>query len=162
QLQEKCHPQQKRRILRYLEILLATGKTWEQLAAEQKNTIVLSNVLVFKVLPKNKEALYQNIEKRTKKMVKDGILAETRNLLKKYPCYQFLKSVIGYRECIQVLEDKMSEAELAAEINKKTRAYAKRQYTWFKKRPSGIILDSLSLEDNLETIFAVLAKTEHH
>lgn len=81
-----------------------------------------------------RETLYARIEKRVDKMWKEGLPGEVQRILDMgySPELNSLRSV-GYKETIDFLLGKLSEAETIAEIKKNSRRYAKRQITWFKK-----------------------------
>ena len=118
-----------RRIIRALEIALKTKKPFSQ---QRKKGELLFNILEIGLNPiKNK--LRKEIEKRTDKMVKIGLVKEVKDLIKIYdknlPCFD----AIGYQEIIDYLEEKTSLKEAVSKIKKNTWHYSKRQMTWFKK-----------------------------
>lgn len=119
----------KRRLVRALEVILKTGKKFSQLRT--KGTPLFDQSITFLNPPISE--LKQRIEKRTRAMLKDGLVEETKALAKKYPktCPPF--SSIGYKQVIDYLEGRISEENLEDEINKATLRYAKRQIIWFKK-----------------------------
>ena len=60
---------------------------------------------------------------------------------------------LGYKEVVEYLENKLTKEEMIEKIKKKTRHYAKRQLTWFRKNKETIWLDGEKpLEKNLEII----------
>jgi len=77
--------------------------------------------------------LKKRIEKRTDKMLKAGLVNEVKKLVKKYGEKQIAFDAIGYKEIISFLKKEISLAEAAALIKNNTRAFAKRQMTWFRK-----------------------------
>lgn len=85
-------------------------------------------------LTTSRENLYQIINKRVDKMVKDGLIDEVKELYKKYPNSLILKRAIGYKEIIDYLDNKITLEEAVDEIKKNSRHYAKRQYTWFNNK----------------------------
>lgn len=85
-------------------------------------------------LTTSRENLYQIINKRVDKMVKDGLIDEVKELYKKYPNSLILKRAIGYKEIIEYLDNKISLEKSIDEIKKNSRHYAKRQYTWFNNK----------------------------
>lgn len=60
-----------------------------------------------------------------------GLLDEARRLQKYRECQSM--QTVGYRECFDFLDGKISESECLAQIIMHTRQYAKRQFTWLRK-----------------------------
>lgn len=116
-----------RRIIRALSVIDLTKKKYSNfLNKKKRNFYTLKIGLILK-----REILYYNINKRTDLMIKMGFLQEARNLY----CYKSLNSLntLGYKEIFNFFENKYSFLEMIKEIKKKTRHYAKRQITWYKK-----------------------------
>ena len=107
-----------------------------------------------------REKLYERINKRADIMLDEGIIEETKIVIKKIAdrqnksIYDILDNyneitslqAIGYREVIAYLKGEYTKKEMLEKIKQNTRRYAKRQITWFKKN-SKIILDR-NLDDN--------------
>ena len=119
----------KRRLIRALEIILKTGKKFSKI--RKKGTPIFDQSITF-LNPPILE-LKQKIEKRTKAMLKHGLVEETKSLLKRYPKICPPWSSIGYKQVLEYLEGKIPLERLEYEINKATLRYAKRQIAWFKK-----------------------------
>ncbi|MFA5127354.1 MAG: tRNA (adenosine(37)-N6)-dimethylallyltransferase MiaA [Patescibacteria group bacterium] len=82
----------------------------------------------------NRTLLYERINQRAKKMIRDGSLNEAKKLYRKYPNKNLpALSGIGYRELIQYLDKKITLPQAIELIQKNTRHYAKRQMTWFRR-----------------------------
>ncbi len=118
-----------RRMMRAIEVVLATKKSF--LAQKKKGKPLFETLQLGIVVPRKR--LYQKINSRVKKMIKKGLVAETKKLIKKFPLDLPSMSGIGYREIALYLQKKISLAEAIAKIQKNTRHYAKRQITWFKR-----------------------------
>ena len=89
------------------------------------------------VLHPHREVLYNRINQRTVDMFELGLLEEVKEVLS----MGFSKNdsglqMIGYYEAIQVLEDSITQKHAIETIQQRTRNYAKRQVTWFKKHPN--------------------------
>lgn len=122
-------PKNPRRIIRALEIALLSNKKFSE---QRKSGNPLYNVLEIGInLPS--ELLRRRIAKRTKQMIKEGLVEEVEKLVKKYgpDCKAF--DAIGYREIIDYLKEKIGLIEAIGQINKNTWHYAKRQMTWFRR-----------------------------
>lgn len=119
----------RRRIVRALEVCLATGRSFSQLRRKGK--------CIFDVLQigidVSKNILYRRIDKRVEKMVARGLVKEVKKLNKKYPFRLSAMSGIGYKEFEPYFDKKVSLKQTTDLIKKNTRGYAKRQITWFKK-----------------------------
>lgn len=122
-------PHNPRRIIRALEIALKTEKPF---SSQRKIGKSLFNFIEIGMeWPKN--ILDKRINKRVDLMIKDGLIDEVKNLVKKYGKKQQSLDAIGYREIIDYLNEKITLSEAVNLIKKNTRDYAKRQMTWFKK-----------------------------
>ncbi len=101
----------------------------------QKNTAIERASCNF-ILNPEREILYSRINARTVDMFKQGLLEEVRNVLQMgYTKEDVGLKMIGYFEAIQVFEQDLSQQEAIESIQKRTRNYAKRQVTWFRKEP---------------------------
>ena len=99
-----------------------------------KNICDLSIYTMF-IDVQNREFLRDNIYKRTKKMIKQGLIKEVQNLVATYKLTRDTQSMkaIGYKETIDYLDDKINFNELTDTIYLSTRQLAKRQLTWKNK-----------------------------
>ncbi len=90
----------------------------------------------FKVigLTKDREELYDTINKRVDKMMESGLLDEAKTLYKKYPDVRALKTAIGYKELFKYFKGTITLEEAITEIKQNSRRYAKRQYTFFNNQ----------------------------
>ncbi len=118
-----------RRIIRALEVCLATGRPFSKLREKGEP---LFNVLQIGItLPREK--LYENIDQRVEQMIKDDLVGETKKLLKKYKPDLPSMSGIGYKEAEDYLNGVYGISEAAQRIKFRTHAYARRQMTWFRR-----------------------------
>ena len=78
--------------------------------------------------------LYERINKRVEEMFEEGLIEEVENLLDKYGEFNILKRAIGYKEVIKYLNSEITKEECLELIQKNSRHYAKRQYTWFNNK----------------------------
>ena len=119
----------KRKIIRAIEIVKTTGLTLKQSRSigESKYEVTW--------IGKNydRKTLYERIDKRVDIMVEQGLIEETKNLLKKYGHISNLTDTIGYREITGYLDGNMTLKESLSLLKQNTRRYAKRQLTWFRK-----------------------------
>lgn len=78
-----------------------------------------------------REELYNNINNRAEKMIKSGLIEETKNLYEKYGNVQPL-GAIGYKETLSYLKNEITKQDMLALISQHTRNYAKRQLTFLR------------------------------
>ncbi len=130
QTAEKIDIKNPRRVLRALEVVISSGKSF---MAQQTKSEPLFNTLQIGI-SMLKEELDLRIEKRIGVQMKDGLLAETEML--KASGYDWnlpSMSGIGYRQIGYYLQNKMSLSEAVETLKTDTKKYAKRQITWFKR-----------------------------
>lgn len=141
----------KKRILRVLEIYHATGKTKTELEIESKKNGVKYNYKVF-AINWERERLYDRINRRVDLMFKQGLEEEVIRLLEKYKEYPTAMQAIGYKEVKEYLQGKISKQEGIDKIKQETRRYAKRQITWFKKNNPIWIQGENDIQDSINLI----------
>jgi len=122
-------PKNPRRVVRALEVILSTKKPF---SAQRKSGKPLFDVLEIGISLPN-EKLKQKINLRVEQMLKNGLVKEVQNLVKKYGAEQQAFDAIGYREIIDSLHKKTTLKQAAEKIKINTWHFAKRQITWFKK-----------------------------
>lgn len=129
---ERIHANDKRRIIRALEVYQTTGQPltfWESQVDTSKQ---LYDLLMIG-LNRPRQELYDRINQRAEQMVEGGLLDEAQDLLAKGLDESFIANqAIGYKEFIAYLKGEESLAEALARLQQTTRRYAKRQLTWFR------------------------------
>jgi len=126
------HPNDTSRILRSLEVFFHTGFSITKF--QKENPFALARYKFLAVAFEwERNLLYERINQRTKKMLNSGWIEEVEELLKYYPKDSKPFQSIGYREIIQHLSGKLKFNKMVQIIQQRTRRYAKRQMTWFKK-----------------------------
>ena len=129
---KKVHINNKVRLVRVLEVIRTLNKPFTQCVGLKE-----PEYDVEWVFPKinSREELYNRINLRVDKMVEDGIIDETKFLLKKHGRIKNLVCTIGYQEIISYLDGNCSLDEALETLKMNTRRYAKRQLTWFRRTP---------------------------
>lgn len=137
---QKLHKNNRKRVLRAIEIIKETNKT-NPVDDFKKNKIYDAYIIYLNV--SNREVLYDRINKRVDKMFEDGLEREVYSLYNEgiYP------HAIGYKEFIPYFNGEITKETLIDEIKKNSRHLAKRQITWFKNQ-----LPTHLYEVNLENI----------
>lgn len=131
-------PQDQKRIIRALEIYKLSGKTPTEWREDKEPGLSEMGWDVFVIgINRDRGELYKRIERRVDKMFRDGFAAEVKRLLKK-KVSMTASQAVGYREIADALSGKITMAEARAATKLKSRHFAKRQMTWFRKE-KGII-----------------------
>lgn len=149
---KKISKNDKKRIIRVLEIYEATGKTkTEQEILSRQNEVEYD----FKVfgISMDREKLYERINKRVDIMINQGLEAEVKDLLEKYSEFPTAMQGLGYKEVVQYFNGILTREEMIDKIKQESRRYAKRQLTWFRRNKEIIWLDSSEeMQKNINTI----------
>lgn len=124
-------PQNTRRLIRAFEIYRQTGDIPSHLRKKKVAPIYDAAIIQ---LTAPRDVIYQRINDRVDQMMQDGLVEEVRSLLQKgYPPTAVAFQALGYKETIQYLGGSISFSEMVTWIKQKTRHFAKRQLTWFKR-----------------------------
>ena len=127
---EKIHPNNRRRLLRSLTIARRSPKVQSEIIAEQEHRMLYNARIIGCTMPR--EELYARINARVEKMFEAGLQQEVESLLQQGVSFtDACMKGIGYREWEALFEGKKSLEEVKEEIQKHSRQFAKRQYTWF-------------------------------
>ena len=130
---ERLHCNDKKRVIRALEIYHLTGKTLtEQSQDFKKAAPPYEMVMIGLTMPR--QLLYERIEKRVDLMMESGLLDEVRSILQMgYDLGAPSLQGLGYKELIACLNGEYSLEKAVAIIKQDTRRFAKRQWTWFRR-----------------------------
>lgn len=117
------------RVVRALEVCLATGRPYSEFRTGTRRTRNFQIVKIGVDLPRAE--LYERIDRRVEAMMEAGLEAEARAL---YP-FRRLNSLqtVGYKELFAYFDGTCTRDEAVALIQRNTRRYAKRQLTWFRR-----------------------------
>ncbi len=129
---KKIHPNNRRRVLRALEIVLSTGKKKSEIESAQEHKLLYD--ALFLGIEMEKEALYEKIDQRVEQMFSEGLVEETKTLIKKYSVSCKAFQAIGYKQIILGKNQGWSEEKIKEEIKKATKQYSKRQMTYFRNQ----------------------------
>ena len=131
----KIDRQNPRRVVRAVEVIRLTGKTFSGQRAEWSSKVQSPKSKVIFALSRSSADLHQRIHARVDQMFAAGLVDETRHLLTHgLEQNRTAMQAIGYR---QVVEHLRGERDLPATIELvkiKTRQFAKRQMTWFRRQ----------------------------
>ncbi|HLC16644.1 MAG TPA: tRNA (adenosine(37)-N6)-dimethylallyltransferase MiaA [Thermodesulfovibrionia bacterium] len=121
-----------RRIIRALEVRIKTGKTTQQIHSE---TVAAPYTFIKIGLTRQRQELYRLINERVDSMIQSGLVEETEALLRDRHPGQTAMQAIGYKEISQHLNGKLGFDEAVNLLKQRSRHYAKKQLTWFRKEP---------------------------
>ena len=128
----RVHPTDSQRIMRALEVFEVTGEPFSNFVDLKPRPADFEPCILGLTLERSE--LYERIEKRVDAMLELGLLDEVQELQKMgYGSDLNALQSVGYHEAFLYLDGKLSDSEMAALIKQKTRNYAKRQMTWFRK-----------------------------
>lgn len=99
----------------------------------------------------DRNLLYERINLRVDKMMKDGLLDEVKNLNPLRVSSRVLNTAIGYKELYDYFDKKISLEQAIEEIKQNSRHYAKRQFTWFNNKMN-VTWFNVNLDDFQKTI----------
>ena len=121
--------QNPRRVVHALEICHMTGKTYTSFRTSQKKQRPFEIIKIG--LNREREELYQRINRRVDQMMEEGLLEEARTMLP-YREANALNTV-GYKELFNYFDGVWNLSEAVERIKGNTRSYARKQLTWFKR-----------------------------
>ena len=148
----KISPNDKKRIMRVLEIYRATGKTKTQQEEESRKNPIEYDYRIF-AINWDREVLYQRINKRVDIMIEQGLIEEVKNILNKYDKFPTAMQGLGYKEVVDYINGNYTKEEMIEKIKMETRRYAKRQMTWFRKNKQTIWIEGKNdIQNNINII----------
>ena len=152
---EKVSCNDLKRIIRALEVYYLTGVP---LSGKKKTSKGLWGSLPIKIvgLTLSREALYDKINKRVEMMFQKGVVEEVKKLLN-LKLSVTAREIIGIKEIARILKGEVSLEEGMEMVKKRTRNFAKRQFTWFRqdKRIMWEDVSGRSIENVVERIVNV-------
>lgn len=148
----KISPNDKKRIVRVLEIFKATGKTKTEQEILSRQNGVKYDYKVFGITMERGK-LYSRINLRVDLMIEKGLEEEVKSLVNKYTKFPTAMQGLGYKEVVEYFEGNLTREEMIDKIKQESRRYAKRQLTWFRKNKETIWLDSSDdMQNNINII----------
>jgi tRNA dimethylallyltransferase len=133
---ERLHPNDKKRIVRALEVFDCSGQPLSSFGADFQNSAGEQSPFepMLVGLTMDRELLYQRINLRVDLMMERGLLAEAKAIYDaRYDRTLPAMKSIGYQQLFQYFEGACSLEEAVEKIKQDTRHFAKRQLTWFKR-----------------------------
>lgn len=127
---ENIHPNNRKRVIRALELCMSGTSKTEQ----NENSMLVDSpydALYIGIGYKDRQKLYDRINKRVDLMLEAGLENEARQMLGKQGLTA--RQAIGHKELQPYIDGKITLDEATENLKKETRRYAKRQLTWFRR-----------------------------
>ena len=138
------HPNNVKRVIRALEIYIASGEKKSELDKRSKELESPYDARVIYLNYLNRDILYRRIDSRVDFMIKEGLVEETRALMSEraFELNRTASQAIGYKELFGFIEGRESLESAIETLKRATRRYAKRQITWFSAKDYILPLDA--------------------
>ena len=137
----RLHPSDQKRIIRAMEVYLETGMTITEHNRKTQEIPPKYHPIRFALTDRQRQTLYDRIDRRVDTMVEAGLIEEIQGLLARgIPEKCTAMQAIGYKEFVAALHGACSLEEAAGQVKQSSRRYAKRQLTWFRRNPENIWL----------------------
>jgi len=154
----KIPPQNVKRVIRALEYNHLTGRKISEHNETESAREPVYNAAYF-VLTDDRNLIYQRIDKRVDEMISSGLEKEVRDILSggtSPDCVSM--QAIGYKEMVPYIEGRISLEEAIYQIKLRTRHFAKRQLTWYKREPDVIMMDRRDFNGNAVSIMDLMTE----
>jgi len=158
----RLHPNDVKRVIRAIEIYRLTGhkmSDYQHRAAHSPYDLVMIG------LSMDRDVLYQRINERVDKMIEAGLVEEVRLLLDRgYQPGLTSMQGLGYKELVPYLYGEITQEQAINNIKQRTRHFAKRQLSWFRRMTEIQWFDMTDPEERprvTETIMQILAGKFH-
>lgn len=137
----RLHPSDQKRIIRAMEVYLETGMTITEHNRKTQEIPPKYQPIRFALTDRQRQTLYDRIDRRVDAMVEAGLMEEIQGLLARgIPEKCTAMQAIGYKEFVAALHGESTLEEAAQQVKQSSRRYAKRQLTWFRRNPENIWL----------------------
>lgn len=130
---DKLFPNDIGRIIRGIEINLIFGHSMSEHKKLSRANVSPYTPFILGIAYRDREKLYDRINKRVDIMLENGLLNEAEDFFNKLGKQDTAVQAIGYKELFPYLKGEIPLSEAVENLKKATRNYAKRQITWFKK-----------------------------
>ncbi len=127
------HPNNRKRLVRYLELVLQTGLTMDERNAKSRENGSGFDFFTAVLMPGDREKLRRRISERADAMAASGLVGEARLVYDNRQSWPTVAQAIGYKELFGYFEGTSSLDGCLERLKTATAQYAKRQITWFKR-----------------------------
>lgn len=155
---KRIHPNDHQKLIRAVELALLSRRPASATLSLPRQALHGFTPLKLGLSP-DRASLYARLNHRTAEMFRRGLLEETQALLNSgvSPESKAMQS-LGYRQAVKVLQHRISVEEAIVDCQTKTRQYAKRQMTWFRKEPGVVWFNGFGHDSKIQ--LAVWMRTE--
>ncbi|HEX6983134.1 MAG TPA: tRNA (adenosine(37)-N6)-dimethylallyltransferase MiaA [Balneolaceae bacterium] len=130
---QKMDGMNRQRIIRALDVWMQTGRSFSSFHSDDTEIHVPDDMIVFG-LKRDRQKLYDRINNRVDNMFEEGFLDEARTLLDLgYSLDDPGLNTVGYKQAIAFLRGDITREKMTEDMKVKTRRYAKRQLSWFRR-----------------------------
>lgn len=155
----EVHINDTKKIVRAMEIYQVTGK--KPSLHFKKEHEGLEHPYQMIALNRERNTLYNRINRRVDQMIEDGLVQEVESILEMgYTGEENALQTVGYQEIIAYLNDEISLEEAIRQIKTHSRHYAKRQLTWFRNQHDASWFQFEDFESDEELVAAILDTIE--
>ncbi len=148
---ERIHPNDHQKLIRAVELALLSNRLASEMQSLPRHLLHGFQPLKIGLSP-DRASLYTHLNDRTVQMFRCGLLEETEALLKSGVSGESkAMQSLGYRQAVMVLREGMNLDEAIVECQSKTRQYAKRQMTWFRKESGVVWLSGFGHETEIQS-----------
>lgn len=154
---EKINPENTRRVIRALEVYMASGITFSKQNELSRKQPSRYDALWFNITFGDRQVLYDRINKRVDIMLDMGLEKEARQYRERM-VENGAGQAIGHKELYPYFDNAITKSQAVENLKTSTRRYAKRQITWFSRRT-----DTINLEygnDMLSRVLEIIKNTE--
>jgi len=137
------HPNNRKRVIRALEIYLVSGKTKTEWDKENTRGTLKEGAEIYVLTSSDREALYKRIDTRVDLMLEAGLLDEVKNLA--LDPMTTAGQAIGYKELNNYFAGQATLDEALDKIKQASRNYAKRQLTWWERNRHAVKIDMATM-----------------
>jgi tRNA dimethylallyltransferase len=157
----RIHVNNRKRLIRAITIYESVGKAKSELEDLQAKKPIYDAQIIG--LTMSREKLYERINQRVDKMIIDGLEQEALNIVKLAPPRSTALQAIGYKEFKPYFKGEVTLDRVREIIQKNTRNYAKRQYTFFRNQlqVKWFDLENNSLEEIKNKVLVMLSEVSH-
>lgn len=146
---QDIHPNNRKRVIRALELCMSGTSKTEQ----NENSMLINSpydALYIGIGYKDRQKLYDRINKRVDLMLDAGLENEARQMLGKQGLTA--RQAIGHKELQPYIDGKITLDEAVEGLKRETRRYAKRQLTWFRRNENinWLYADEMSRDELVE------------
>jgi tRNA dimethylallyltransferase len=146
----RIHPNDHQKLIRAIELTLLAGRSATEMQSLPRDALQSVSVLKIGLTPE-RLLLYERLNQRSAHMFENGLIAETQGMLDAGVSAgaKPLQS-LGYKQAVNVITNQMTLCDAIQECQTKTRQYAKRQITWFRREPAVNWLTGFGDEEQIQ------------